>query len=71
MNWRGMRGKKRPQNYRDNGNHRVDLARHDAAAGLQGGQRNFLKTGQRTAIHKAQIVSDLGQCRAGDFQLSR
>ena len=45
-------------------NHRIDLARHDAAARLQRRQRDLGEAGERAAIHPAQVVGDLHQATA-------
>ena len=43
------------------GEHRVDLAGHDRRAGLQVGQLDLAKPGERTRTHPAHVVGDLGQ----------
>ena len=52
------------------GNDRIDLARHDAGARLQGRQLDLANAGQRPGIHPAQIVRDFGQADRQDAQLT-
>ncbi len=52
------------------GNHRVDLARHDAAARLQGRQLQLAEARERTGTHPAQVVGDLHQRHRQRAQLA-
>src|ERR1700722_16567265 len=51
------------------GNHRVDLARHDAAARLQRRQRNLAQTRQRAAVHPAQVIGDFHEADRDHLEL--
>ena len=52
------------------GQHRVDLARHDARARLQVGQVDLGQAGGRPRGHPAQVVADLGQADRDGAQLA-
>ena len=52
------------------GNHRIHLARHDAAARLQRRQRDLAEPGERPAVHPAQVVRDLHQADGDRLQLA-
>jgi hypothetical protein len=52
------------------GNHRIDLAGHDAAARLQRRQRDLAQARQRPAVHPAQVVGDLHQAHGNDLELA-
>ncbi len=50
--------------------HRIDLARHDRRARLQGFQFDFAEAGQRAGVHPAQVVGDFHQRHSGGFELA-
>jgi hypothetical protein len=53
------------------GNHRIDLARHDRRARLQGRQLDLAQARERPGIHPAQVVADLHQRAGQHVELSR
>ena len=53
------------------GDHRIDLARHDAAARLQRRQRDLAEARERAAVHPAQVVRDLHQAHGRRLRAAR